>query len=314
MIRRHRLVAFFVIAFVLTWVTVPFGVFMAAGPLVAALIVISVVDGRPGLRELKSRMLRWRVGARWYGAAILIPLGVALAAGGMNVALGASDGAFGRLELSALVLMFALRLVVPVFAPVGEEPGWRGYALPHLQRRHSPVVATLILGVVVAVWHVPLVFLAEEHFSPIFLVATVAVTFFYTWIFNHTRGSVFMTIVAHAAEGVLAAAFVGKDGFAGAGETRFAILYTARMVRGRHRPRRLRPQDVAPLGQRVTDDAPRSAADAVERHRAFGGDGLLLFEGESVEGFGEFFGDAGELGVGVGVVRRPDDAFGADER
>ena len=51
-------------------------------------------------------------------------------------------------------------------------------------------------------------------------------TFFYTWLFNHTGGSVFMTIVAHAAEGVIAGAFVGKDGFGGAGETRFAVLYT----------------------------------------------------------------------------------------
>ncbi len=130
LIRRHPLPAFFVIAFALTWATVPFGVFMAAGPLVAALIVTGVVDGRVGLRELWSRMLRWRVGLRWYAAAILIPLGVGLATGGLNVALGASDSPFVRIELSSLVLMFAMRLVVPVFAPVGEEPGWRGFALP----------------------------------------------------------------------------------------------------------------------------------------------------------------------------------------
>ena len=101
----------------------------------------------------------------WYVAAILIPLGVVLAAGGLNVAFGASDAAFAKLELSALVLLFALRLVVPVFAPIGEEPGWRGFALPRLQAEHSPLVATLILGVIVAVWHVPLIFLAEEHFA-----------------------------------------------------------------------------------------------------------------------------------------------------
>ena len=225
--RRHPLSTFFVLAFVLTWVTVPFGVFMAAGPLVAALIVTGVVDGRAGLSELGSRMLRWRVGLRWYAAAILIPLGVVLATGGLNVALGAPGSAFASLELSALVLMFAMRLVVPVFAPVGEEPGWRGFALPRLQAKHSPLVSTLILGIVVAAWHMPLVFITEENFAPIFVLATVAVTFFYTWIFNHTRGSVFMTIVAHAAEGVIVGAFVGKDGFVGASETRFAVLYTA---------------------------------------------------------------------------------------
>ncbi len=227
LIRRHPLAAFFVIAFALTWATVPFGVFMAAGPFVAALIVTGMVDGRAGLRELRSRMLRWRVGLRWYAAAILIPVGVALATGGLNVALGASHSPFAKIELSALVLLFAMRLVVPLFAPIGEEPGWRGFALPRLQAERSPLVSTLILGIVVALWHLPLIFLTEEHFSPMFLVATVAVTFFYSWIFNHTRGSVFMTIVAHAAEGVLAGAFIGKDGFVGASGTRFAVLYTA---------------------------------------------------------------------------------------
>ena len=143
--------------------TVPLGSFMAAGPLVAALVVIGVVDGRRGLRELGSRMLQWRVGTKWYAAAILIPLGVAFGTGAMNLALGAPDSAFAALELSSLVLLFAMRLVVPVFAPVGEEPGWRGFALPRLQRAHSPLVATLILGVVVALWHVPLIFLAEEN-------------------------------------------------------------------------------------------------------------------------------------------------------
>ena len=166
------------------------------------------------------------VGTKWYAAAILIPLAVAFGTGAMNLALGAPDSAFAALELSSLVLLFAMRLVVPVFAPVGEEPGWRGFALPRLQRAHSPLVATLILGVVVALWHVPLIFLAEENLAPIMLLATVAVTFFYTWLFNHTGGSVFMTIVAHAAEGVVGATLIGDDGWHGANETRFAVVYT----------------------------------------------------------------------------------------
>src|SRR5689334_5290856 len=73
LIRRRPLTSFFVIAFALTWVTVPLGAFMAAGPLVAAFSVSGIVDGRPGLRELVSRILRWRVGIQWYAAAILIP-------------------------------------------------------------------------------------------------------------------------------------------------------------------------------------------------------------------------------------------------
>ncbi len=64
-IKRHPLAAFFALAFALTWAPVPLGIFIAAGPLVAALVIIALVDGRRGLRELGNRMLRWRVGWQW---------------------------------------------------------------------------------------------------------------------------------------------------------------------------------------------------------------------------------------------------------
>lgn len=226
-IKRHPLAAFFVIAFALTWCTLPLGDFLAAGPLLSALIVIGVVDGRHGLRQLWSSMLRWRVGVRWYVAALAIPFAIALGAGGLNVAFGASSSVLSNLSLSSLAFMFGLRLVVPVFAPVGEEPGWRGFALPRLQADRSPLVATAILAVVVAAWHVPLLFLAAEDLPPVLLLATVAVTFFYTWLFNHTGASVFITLVAHAAEGTITGELIGPDGFVGTNETRFAVLYTA---------------------------------------------------------------------------------------
>jgi membrane protease YdiL (CAAX protease family) len=225
-IKRHPLTAFFVLAFALTWWTVPLGTFMAAGPLLAALIVVAVVDGRHGLQQLWSSMVRWRVGWRWYAAALLVPLAVVFGAGALNVALGAPSSVLGDLQLSSLAFMFGLRLVVPLFAPVGEEPGWRGYALPRLQAGRSPLEATLILAAVVTAWHVPLVFLADESLAPVLLVATVAVTFFYTWLYNHTGASVFMTIVAHATEGTISGELMGDDGFMGTHDTRFAVLYT----------------------------------------------------------------------------------------
>jgi uncharacterized protein len=218
---------FFALAFAITWAPTPFGIFMAAGPLIAAVIVTAVVDGRRGLRELGSRMIRWRVGWQWYAAALLIPLAVVLGTGGLTVALGAPDSAIRDLELSALVLAFALRFVVPFFAPLGEEPGWRGFALPRMLADRSPFEATLILGLIVAVWHVPLIFIAEEDLPAIFLLTTVAVTFFYTWLFVHSGGSVFITILAHATEGVIGRGFVGTDRFVGGHETNWVLLYTA---------------------------------------------------------------------------------------
>jgi membrane protease YdiL (CAAX protease family) len=227
LIRRHALLAFFTLAFTITWAPTPFGVFMAAGPLIAALVITGIVDGRRGLRELRSRLVRWRVGWPWYAAALLIPVAIVLGTGGINVALGAPDSPIRHLELSSLALVFALRLFIPVFSPIGEEPGWRGFALPRLLANRSPLEATLILGLIVAVWHVPLIFLSGEDLPPIFLLATVAVTFFYTWLFIHSGGSVFITVLAHAAEGTIGREFTGTNGFVGAAESRWILLYTA---------------------------------------------------------------------------------------
>jgi membrane protease YdiL (CAAX protease family) len=227
LIDRHPLSAFFVIAFALTWVTVPVGTFMAAGPLIASLIVLGVTGGRAGIRALGRRMVQWRVRWPYYVAALLVPISVGLAAGGGDVAFGASDAAFANLEVSALLLAFALRMVVPMFAPLGEEPGWRGFALPRMQRVRTPFAATLLLGVIVAAWHAPLLIMSSVKFEPVMLLGTVAVTFWYTWLFNRTGGSVFMTMVAHAADGIIGEKLLADGGFHGAAERRFAVIYCA---------------------------------------------------------------------------------------
>ena len=222
---RHPLVAFFALTFALSWWAVPMGGFLPIGPLLSALIVLAVVEGRSGLADLGRRMLRWRVGVRWYVLAIAIPLGATLAALGVNLALGSPVSALDGLDPWYLLIgLFFLRLVNPLDGPMGEEPGWRGFALPRLQANRSPLVATLILGSIVAVWHLPLVFLPGEDLAPIFLLGTVAVTFLFTWIYNHTGGSVLMTIIAHSAQGVIAFSALG---FTGSDDSRMVVLLTA---------------------------------------------------------------------------------------
>ena len=110
--------------------------------------------------------------------------------------------------MSTILLVFASRLVNPGDGALGEEPGWRGFALPGLQGSGlSPLVSTLILGVLVTGWHVPILFLEEGGLHPSILVGyllgSFAVTFWYTWLFNRTGGSVLMTIVSHAAQGTI---------------------------------------------------------------------------------------------------------------
>ena len=224
---RHPLVAFFVLAFALTWFTIPMGSFMAAGPLLASLIVLGMTEGKPGMRALWQRVSHWRVGWQWYAVALSVPLVVSLAAGKLNVALGASDAAFANISLSAMLTLFALRMVMPVFAPIGEEPAWRGFALPRMQRVRTPFAATLLLGVIVAAWHTPLFLLPDVTFEPSMLLGTVFVTFWYTWLFNRTGGSVFITIVAHAADGIVGEQLLKDGGFHDAGMRRFILLYSA---------------------------------------------------------------------------------------
>ena len=108
--------------------------------------------------------------------------------------------------LSVVLATFALRLVNPTDGALGEEPGWRGFAQPALQGSgDSPLQSTAILAVLVAGWHVPLFFLEAGGVQPSevvnALVTTVAVTFWYAWLFNRTGGSVLLVLIAHSIEG-----------------------------------------------------------------------------------------------------------------
>ncbi len=205
-VRHQPLVAFFVLTYALTWGFLPLGIFGTTGPLIAALIVISITQGLSGLRDLGSRMIRWRVGWIWYALAIGLPLAVHLLTVGLNIGLGAPAPSLSQFSpLSGLIVVFAVRLIDPLDGPMGEEPGWRGFALPGLQAERSPFLATLILAVLVTVWHLPLWVVPQfgAGTGDILgdILGTVGVTFWYTWLFNHTAGSVLLVVVAHNIEG-----------------------------------------------------------------------------------------------------------------
>ena len=208
LVKRHPIITFFVLTYAIGWGLIPFWTFQAGSPFIAALIVIPLTQGLSGLKELGLRMIRWRVRWYWYVVAIVLPLAVVLVTVVLNVALGASVPSLAGVgSVSTVLMMFAIRLINPGDGALGEEPGWRGVALPGLQSTLSPLVSTLILGVLVTVWHVPLLFLEEGLLRPSiivgFLLGTMAVTFWYTWLFNHTGGSVLMTLLSHAAQGTI---------------------------------------------------------------------------------------------------------------
>jgi hypothetical protein len=208
-VKRHPIVAFFVLTYAIGWGLIPFWTFQAGAPFIAALIVIPLTQGLSGLKELGSRMIRWRVRWYWYVVAIGLPLVVSLAYVGINVAAGAGAPSITLTSLTTFLMAFAIRMVNPADGPLGEHPGWNGVALPGLQADRSPLLATMILAPLVAGWHLPLFFLEEGGLQPPILVGglvtTMAVTFWYAWLFNHTGGSVLMVVVAHSVEGLIQA-------------------------------------------------------------------------------------------------------------
>lgn len=199
-VRDHPLIAFVAVTYLLTWslwlIAFLLGaddsvagriVFVAGGlgPAAAAAIVLTVSG--ESLRAWGRSIVKWRVPARFWLYALGLPAllfavaNLALVALGEQVEWSLIGERAGPYLVTFLVTMFFLGGL--------EEPGWRGYALPRLQQRFSPLKATLILGVVWGLWHLPLGL--PNTIIPFIL------AFFYTWLYNKT-GSVLLAILLHA--------------------------------------------------------------------------------------------------------------------
>jgi uncharacterized protein len=201
-VRTHRVLTFFALAYVLSWAPLPWGTFFTMGALIAALIVAFVADGPAGLKEIGVRLIRWRVNWVWYALALGVPLVVNAATMGLAVVTGAPapDGGPASAWMG-VPLAIGISIVNPLNGPLSEEPSFRGYALPILHGRWTPLTSGAILAVLVTVWHGPLFFIAQFHLRPYEAITTVAVTFWYVWLFDHAAGSSLITLIAHAAEG-----------------------------------------------------------------------------------------------------------------
>jgi CAAX protease family protein len=204
-LKQHRLAAFFVLAFALSWYPWVLALMQRRtsgpnplGPLVAAIVLTAVVYGRRGLREFFSRIMRWRVGARWYAVALGMPVAICLIASAITFCC-LPHTQVAPLSFEKIREVPERFLFILLFIGLGEEPGWRGFALPELQTKHSPLNASLILATLWAIWHLPLI--GNEFQWPIvapFLLSVFGATFSLTWIFNKTKGSVLLAMLMHA--------------------------------------------------------------------------------------------------------------------
>jgi membrane protease YdiL (CAAX protease family) len=203
-LKKYQIIFFFILTFIISWYPWYTGGvgFKAAGPSYAGLIVVALVGGWAGIKEMLRRLVKWRVGFRWWAVAFLGPLVIVLTAIGIHVLTGGEAPSLRVWKVEPhMVLVLMLILISPMGGAGGEEYfGWRGYAQPKLQEKlgkWAPILTSLIIGVVWAVWHLPEFFnpastqyaLGWSGFVPL-IIMEITISVIMTWLFNKTGGSV----------------------------------------------------------------------------------------------------------------------------
>ncbi len=207
---NRNLVLFFLIAFAWSWFfwllqIWGFNLYVAPfGPFVAAFLLVYFQEGSGGVKELLMKGFDPRIGKVWYVPAFLLWPVIA----GFSL-LGAflNEGSIPELVMLSQPWLILWNFVYIFFlgGPLQEEFGWRGYALPRLQSRHSALVSSVVLGVIWAVWHLPLNFMywlgpQYEVGMAMFLstvILFVFVSILFTWLCNNTGGSIFAALIFH---------------------------------------------------------------------------------------------------------------------
>lgn len=213
--RQHPLLFFFIMSYAFSWIieipyvlsargllqgdfTIVFAIH-TFGPAMAAIIMTSVIEGREGLTRLRQRIRQRSGGWQWYlfillGIPTLILLGIIIQPGALASFQGLTTGLLVTYPVYYFAILFA-------GGPLGEEVGWRGFALPRMQPRYGPLWGTLLLGVLWTFWHLEdfLTPLRGDFLTnfPIFLLFIMSLAIIFTWVFNHTGGSIFTAILAH---------------------------------------------------------------------------------------------------------------------
>jgi len=221
--QKDSLLPFFLLTFLITWGIGALAIFLPAQlqalvgeltdtspiyflaiatPTISATILTFARGGWTGLGSLYGRLVRWRFDLKWYA---LVMLGIP-AVGWIVTLVTESNPLKETGDLAQLLLMLFYVLVT---GPLCEELGWRGYALPRLLKRFNTFTASLILGAIWGVWHLPSFFVSgmvQAGISlPLFLFNALLLSIFVTWVFQHTGGSVLITVLIHYTVNICAA-------------------------------------------------------------------------------------------------------------
>lgn len=223
LIARHPLITFFTLAIVFCWIAVSPSLFMGApfkpyqtigafSPLVAAFIVSAKLNRRAGINELLQRMTAWRFGLSSYLLAVfgLVILYIA------TILLSGALPIQALAEKWTLIFSFYIPALLTTYLvnPIGEETGWTGFALHHLQNQFRPWLSAVILGVMWAIWHLPAYFVPSEMGTfnvfgfVIFMFIAICTRVIWTWLTNNAKGSGIVGVLLHASSNAVSVGLI----------------------------------------------------------------------------------------------------------
>jgi len=170
-------------------------------PSLVALGLTARTDGRAGAIALLRRLTVWRVGIRWYLFALGYMASIKVAAAVVHRVVAGEWPRFGHESWYTIVMAIVVAGIIG--GPLGEEVGWRGFALPRLAARLGLARASVLLGIVWGCWHLPVFFIPGlEQFGqsiPVYLIQVIALSVAMAWLFGHTRGSLLLAVLMHSA-------------------------------------------------------------------------------------------------------------------
>lgn len=210
--RFNRLTLFFFMTFTITWLcwlpmmilNEDIVILRIAGtfsPLISSIAIVLSTERKDGLIRLLRPNLQWRFPLRYYLFALFSTAAFSLVSIGIYTLLDREPLVFN--DIKKIYLIIVVFMYVLFTSVLGEETGWRGFALPILQNRFGPLKASVILGLIWGMWHLPL-FLIQGNFHShipflLFLVQEIALSIVITWLYNSTAGSLLIVHIFHSA-------------------------------------------------------------------------------------------------------------------